>query len=175
MPIILIVAVVAIAAYAIYNNTAQADTGSSSSDGGDNVQNDGSGSALADTRGFRNNNPGNLVYILLNPFNGQIGKDGAYAVYDTISNGVRALGKQLDNYVVRDNLTTVQDIITKWAPPSENDTQAYIVDVANRLGVAVDQPLAWPSEKPDLVAAIIQHENGVQPLATDDIITYINS
>lgn len=127
------------------------------------------------TRGFRNNNPGNLRYIASNPFNGQVGNDGGnYGVYDTLQNGVRALGKQLDNYVNAGH-TTITGIISKWAPPSENNTLAYIADVSARMNISPDNTIAWPGEKPELVDAIIQHENGSNPINFNDLISFLNS
>src|SRR5262245_7042568 len=43
-----------------------------------------------DVKSVRNNNPGNLRYIVANPFTGQIKNDGGYGVYDTLLNGTRA-------------------------------------------------------------------------------------
>lgn len=124
-------------------------------------------------RGIRNNNPGNLRYLARNAFNGQVANDGGYGVYDTAANGVRALGHQLAKYA-RSGLNTVRDLIATWAPPSENNTDAYIADVAAQLGVLPDEPLDVAAVLPDLTAAIIYHENGQQPYDAGDIAQWVN-
>lgn len=126
--------------------------------------------------GFAINNPGNIRFIATNPWRGQIGNHKGYGVYDTLGNGVRALGQQLNAYVTRDGVSpTVQDIISKWAPSSENNTGAYIADVSQRLGVNSDTTLAYPDILPDLVAAIIWHENGYNSIDQADLLAYLNS
>jgi hypothetical protein len=183
VPVILLIGIAALGFY-VYSQYAGAgsDGAGSSDDSGDAGANapsavvgpDGLPVNVPDTVGFRNNNPGNLVYLSARPFNGQIGNSNGYGVYDTLSNGVRALGKQLDNYI-NAGLLTVAQIITKWAPPDENDTGAYITDVASRMGVDANDPLAWPGDKPDLANAIIIHENGSNPLSDTDLQAYLNS
>lgn len=112
------------------------------------------------SRGYRNNNPGNLRYIAVNPWNGQTGNDGGYGVYDSPENGTRALGHQLMAYNNR-GLNTVTTIISTWAPSSDgNDTAAYIADVADQLGIDPDAPFDVVGSLPELTAAIAKHENG---------------
>jgi hypothetical protein len=116
--------------------------------------------ALVGSRGYRNNNPGNLRYIASNPWNGQTGNDGGYGVYDTPENGTRALGHQLQAYS-DEGYATVSAIITHWAPSSDgNDTAAYIADVADQLGVGADDSIDVYTVLPQLAAAIAKHENG---------------
>ena len=45
-------------------------------------------------------------------------------------------------------LYTIRAIVTKWAPPNENATAAYIRSVALQTGIDPDEPLGIPSEKP---------------------------
>jgi hypothetical protein len=53
-------------------------------------------------------------------------------------------------------------VISKWAPPNENDTQAYIKDVSQRLGIPPNQKidLSNPLQRQALSTAIALHENG---------------
>ena len=115
--------------------------------------------ALVSSRGYRNNNPGNLRYIVRNPWNGQVGDDGGFGIYDTPANGTRALGKQLLKYA-REGRQTVRDIIATWAPPNENDTSSYVHDVAQQLGVDPDRPIDVDLVLGSLARAIARHENG---------------
>lgn len=78
---------------------------------------------------FHNHNPGNLRAWGDAPI-----VDG-FAQFSSDQEGLNALAKQLLLYQDRDHLNSVREIITKYAPPKENDTGAYIKRVANRLGV----------------------------------------
>ncbi len=129
---------------------------------------------LLKPRGIRNNNPGNLVYIPdpARAWDGQIGSDGRFGVYDTAARGVRALGKQLEKHA-RSGMRTVRTLINVWAPPSENNTGAYVAQVAKALNVAPDLMIDVSARLPQLAAAIIQHENGRQPYAMADIERWV--
>lgn len=109
--------------------------------------------------GYRNNNPGNLRFIVRNPWNGQIGDNGGFGVYSSPALGARALGKQLLAYA-KAGRRTVRDIIATWAPPNENDTNAYIADVCGQLGVNADTVIDVEARLVDLAKAIARHENG---------------
>lgn len=125
-------------------------------------------------RGIRNNNPGNLDFIA-NPahaWNGQIGSDGRYGIYDTPANGVRAIAKQLQVDYNR-GAKTNRGLIAVWAPPSENNTEAYIGVVCRANGYGADDQLPLSAVLPETVTAIIQHENGQQPYSFDEINQWV--
>ncbi|EAO9546035.1 hypothetical protein AWI62_11615 [Salmonella enterica] len=129
------------------------------------------------TRGIRNNNPGNLEYSKSNPWVGQNGDDGRFAKFETPEHGIRALGRNLMSYQ-RQGIDTVNEIINRWAPPTDNnDTAAYIKAVCEQLGVSADEPL--DSSNPDtlkaLCAAIIQHENGSQPYSDQQLTSGVSA
>ncbi|EAA1976727.1 hypothetical protein DOV67_13220 [Salmonella enterica subsp. enterica serovar Java] len=128
-------------------------------------------------RGIRNNNPGNLEYSKTNPWVGQTGDDGRFAKFETPEHGIRALGRNLLSYQ-RQGIDTVNDIINRWAPPSDNNnTEAYIQAVCAQLGVTPDQPLdaSNPDTLKALCASIIQHENGSQPYSDQQLITGVSA
>jgi hypothetical protein len=118
--------------------------------------------ALAMTRGFRNNNPGNIEASA--QFEGYVGSDGRFGKYATPELGYRALSKQLMRYQSHYGRNTVREIINRWAPPSENNTGAYVNQVAAQLGVSPDAPLDLKQQETlfGLVRAITGHENGGQ-------------
>lgn len=122
--------------------------------------------------GFAINNPLNIRYLARNAFNGQTGNHNGYGEYSSLSLGVRAGFLQLSQYVAR-GLDTVTAIITTWAPPSENDTDAYISDVSSRMGVDPAEPLSWPTDATDLIQAMAWHENGYNPMSDSDVDSYI--
>ena len=124
-------------------------------------------------RGERNNNPGN-IRISTAPWQGKIpvaqNTDGAFEQFDTVQNGIRALGKLMLTY---SNLgfRTVRQIINRYAPPSENITGSYITAVAQGVGVAPDDAINVrdPATMFKLARAIIKHENG-RVIYGDDVI-----
>lgn len=115
-------------------------------------------------RGIRNNNPGNIEFRPTNAWRGQTGSDGRFARFATPEAGLRALAIDLGTKSRR-GLTTVRSILNTYAPPSDNDTAAYIRSVARELGVDPNAriDLNDPRVRGGLMGAIIQHENGSQP------------
>ncbi|EOI3514470.1 lytic transglycosylase domain-containing protein [Cronobacter muytjensii] len=109
------------------------------------------GRTLAD----RNNNPGNI--------RGRSGQ-GGFAGYSSEQEGWDAMSNQLMRYyngqTTGKKLRTVKDIISTWAPDSENDTASYIKQVSSYLGVsATDQlNLADPNVMAKLRTAMARKE-----------------
>ncbi len=124
--------------------------------------------------GIRDNNPGNLRYIAdpARAWNGQIGDNQGFGVYDTPADGVRAMSHQLQEDFANGD-TTLADLITTWAPPSENNTAAYIAAVAAGTGLDPNARLDLYPNLPAIAAAIIQHENGEQPYLMSDLTTWV--
>lgn len=114
-------------------------------------------------RGIRNNNPGNLRS---SEFKGTVGVDAdGYGKFESPESGLRAMAKNLLVQQEKHGLNTVESIITKYAPPSENNTAAYISTVAAAIGVGPADKLNLrdPETMQKLMGAMIQQENGVQP------------
>lgn len=123
------------------------------------------------TRGERNNNPGN-IRLSATPWQGKVGgSDTAFETFADARSGIRALAVNLRTYQTRYGLRTVREIITRYAPASENNTAAYIRAVAAAVGVGPDDPLdlANDAQLVPLVAAIITHENGRNVYTLTDI------
>lgn len=93
------------------------------------------------TRGYKNNNPGN---IRLNPYilwEGQIiGDDPSFVKFKSMTFGIRALMKLLINYEKR-GYNTISKILNRYAPPNENNTNNYIQIVSKKLGIPKDKIL----------------------------------
>jgi len=124
-------------------------------------------------RGIRNNNPGNIRHGSnwqgLNPNSKNI--DPAFCVFTSSVYGIRALAKVLINYKKIHSLNTVRQIISRYAPPNENQTTAYIQSVAKQLGVVPDTIIDI-EERGVLtvfIKAIIRMENGIQPYSDPTI------
>lgn len=74
------------------------------------------------------NNPGNIRRVSGKPWVGEIVPSpwvAGFVTFDTLEHGYRAMLKLLNNYL-NAGYNTIQKIITRWAPPSENPTAAYI-------------------------------------------------
>jgi hypothetical protein len=119
-------------------------------------------------RGFRNNNPGNIRLGL--PWQGMAPTqtDGSFVQFVAPQWGIRAMAKILLHYQ-SEGFTTVRQIINHWAPPSENDTDAYVADVSALCQTTPDSAIDVRAELPHLIPAIIRHENGSQPYSPDVI------
>lgn len=99
----------------------------------------------------RNNNPGAMM------------PGGKLATYPDMQTGLAALDTNLQSYG-KSGVNTIAGVIGKWAPPNENDTQGYIKDVSQRLGIPPNQKidLSNPLQRQALSTAISLHENGPQ-------------
>jgi len=122
-------------------------------------------------RGIRNHNPGNLRWG--DPWQGlrpeQERDDKAFCQFENAAWGIRALAITLITYQDKHKLRTIREIITRWAPPADNNnTQSYIHAVAKQTGYEPDQVLNLHDYEPLRAVAegIIRVENGKGPLAT---------
>ncbi len=119
-------------------------------------------------RGIRNNNPGNLILTNIN-WQGKVPRasntDGKFEQFTSPLMGIRAMYLDIRGDVRR-GADTLRKLITRYAPPSENNTAAYIATVAKAIGKGADQTLT-AADFPALLAAIIKHENGINPYPAD--------
>ncbi len=121
-------------------------------------------------RGIRNHNPGNLRWGHL--WQGLVPEkrrtDKAFCQFVSASYGIRAVARTLITYQDKYGLRTVRQIINRWAPSSENDTQAYIQAVASQIGRSADEQLDMQSYRnlKAMTEAIIRHENGRGVMST---------
>lgn len=114
-------------------------------------------------RGERNNNPGNIrhgePWLGLSP----IQEDANFAAFTSPFFGIRALCKTLLNYQKRHGKKTIEQILFRWAPPVENDTESYIEAVSKEVGIGAKDEIQLVGDVGLLSAlakAIIRHENG---------------
>ena len=131
-------------------------------------------------RGIRNNNPGNIEWGSpwqgLRPQNERT--DNRFAQFTDPVFGIRALACVLITYQDKrwaangSKIDSVKEIIERWAPSFENNTQAYANSVAALLeGVGPDDEVVdvhnFDHLRP-IVEGIIRHENGRGPLKTEN-------
>ena len=123
------------------------------------------------TRGYRNNNPLNIEQSKTKPWKGEIrpSQDIRFAQFKTMSYGYRAAFKLLSNYQKLHGCKQLADFINRWAPPSENNTRAYIDFVSKRSGI--DDLAYVDTHNKDqmcrIVAAMSRMENGIEPDETE--------
>lgn len=122
-------------------------------------------------RGIRLSNPGNIRKGDIKWLGMSVLQDDpSFIRFLAPKYGIRALMKILTNYDIDYGINTVSRIVTRWAPPGENNTDAYIRDVANRSGYPPNVILDMASVDTliRLSQAIVMHENGSPPNTLPD-------
>lgn len=123
------------------------------------------------SRGLKNNNPLNIRKSK-EVFQGEKvpSTDPAFKQFVSMSYGYRAAFIILGTYISQGH-NTIDKIVSKWAPPSENQTQQYILNVERRSGVNRNTLLFCNSgnEMIKIVAAMSFSENGV-PAGMQDVL-----
>ncbi len=123
------------------------------------------------SRGLRNCNPGN-IRLSTSPFRGEItpSEDPLFKQFETIGWGYRAMFLIIDNYRILYGIDTLDRIISRWAPPIENETSSYIKAVAKRLGCSTCSYIDSRDEQTmmTLVGAMSWIENGT-PAKREDL------
>ena len=120
---------------------------------------------MSEPRGIRNNNPLN-IRLSKDKWQGQINPSGNANVNDNDNNsslkgesdfcqfytmeyGWRAAFVILcRTYYGKYGLKTIRDIVSRWAPAKENNTEAYIRHVSDYTGIAPNKVLGSPQEHP---------------------------
>ena len=101
-------------------------------------------------RGIRNNNPLNIRHGK-DRWQGarETQTDRSFVQFESMSYGYRAGWRTLQTYYERfcrqNKPFTVRTIIERWAPPNENDTEAYIRQVLKLAGIGGKENLLPPS------------------------------
>ena len=101
-------------------------------------------------RGIRNNNPLNIRKSG-DKWQGlkTLQEDKEFFQFETIEWGWRAAFVILcRTYYGKYKLKTIRDIVTRWAPPKENNTEAYIRHVSDYTGIGPDRDLGDPKTHP---------------------------
>lgn len=109
-------------------------------------------------RGIRNNNPLNIR--VGNNWKGErkVQTDKSFEQFETMEYGIRAgfiiLRKYISGYNgITKPFNTIEKIIRRWAPPTENATQRYIDFVAKDMGVDTKKELRF-NDRPTMVALV---------------------
>lgn len=130
-------------------------------------------------RGIRNNNPGNIRHNVNNRWVGlsPCQNDKDFCVFISAKYGIRALSIILRNYQSKYGLKTVKEIINRYAPLIENNTNSYVKSVCQFLGITDNTPINVEEEyiMLCLLKAIIRHENGIQPYSNEELLEGIRT
>ena len=132
---------------------------------------------MNEPRGIRNNNPGNIRHSP-DRWQGRAEQqpDRSFVTFETPIYGIRAIYKILCTYQRTYKCHSIRQMIAKWAPPNENDTEAYVEAVADACDADADERVDITEDENvalNLISAIIRHENGKQPYKREDILAAI--
>ena len=77
------------------------------------------------------------------------GGEAVFCVFSSMEYGWRAAFVILcKTYYGKYKLRTIRDIVSRWAPPKENNTEAYIRHVSDYTGIGPDRDLGDPQTHP---------------------------
>lgn len=115
------------------------------------------------SRGIRNANPGNIRHSrVMWKGEAETQFDDSFVTFTDATYGIRAIVKILRTYK-KMGLQTISQAISRWAPPNENDTGAYVKAVCRDCAINPDDIVNFDTVMPQVVKAIIRRENGSMP------------
>lgn len=122
----------------------------------------------------RFNNPGNLRWA--EGYETSNTKSGKFAVFPSLDEGVLAATKQLQIYAQR-GTNTVRDIVSKWAPSNENNTEEYIRHVVRSTKFNENEKLNLndPYVLAKLISAMASKEGAGSRVTEDRVIQIYNN
>lgn len=115
-------------------------------------------------QGIRLNNPTNIRTG--DAWLGAVGEENGFVRFRSPEYGIRAAARVLQTYQTTHGLRTVREIISRWAPPEDdNPTSEYARAVAIWMGVEPDDPVDVYDYDTAyrLLRAMVRFENGAPP------------
>lgn len=117
-------------------------------------------------RGYNNFNPGNIRRSRVR-YLGEVhpSQDTHFKQFESMAWGFRAMFVLLDTYRKRYGLKNLREMLTRYAPPTENHTTKYVNFVSSRSEIAEFSAIDTRNEKQmiPIVAAMARMENGKDP------------
>lgn len=107
------------------------------------------------------NNPLNIRTSSHYAWNGQNGSTRGFCNFENVAKCRRAGAYLLMRSYRRAGATKLGEVITRWAPATENNTNAYINFVCKRTGFKPDTELTFISDFAAVLAAMEIFEQGV--------------
>ena len=126
---------------------------------------------VLNTSGYKGCNPLN-VRASSDKWRGSLGQsDNGYVIFSTPMDGIRAAATVIKNYGTKYGINTVRDIVSRYAPASENPTDDYIANVCKGTGYQPDEKLDTknPEVLKKLVTAMMRQEIGDVPYSEETI------
>lgn len=122
-------------------------------------------------RGLNNNNPGNIRHDGVK-WRGEVvlSRDKAFKQFENMAWGYRAMFHLINNYSRLHGCDTVRKIISRWAPPQDNNhTEAYIAAVCKDARVTPDGTITTTNRDVmvPIIAAMARVENGTPAVMAD--------
>lgn len=117
------------------------------------------------------NNPFNLRYNARNNWLGQTGETRGFCDFESVEYCIRAVAILIMRSYRKNNILTISEIINRYAPKIENQTDKYVDYICGRLGVL---PFDIPSRNmfPILLYYISRFEGN--PVELKDIVSVID-
>jgi hypothetical protein len=114
------------------------------------------------------NNPGNIRVSGI----AWLGKDtpanSVFEDFDTLADGIKAMNSNLTAYLNIHGLNTITAIISRWAPPADNNnTSSYINFVSSQTGIDPNAVID-SSSFPAIIAAMSVQEGNI-PVTVDQV------
>lgn len=134
-------------------------------------------------RGWRNNNPMNIRYVAANKWKYKVKDenktDKAFEEFTNCVWGWRAAFYLLLKYYYKNKLRTPRMIISRWAPATENNTDAYVKNVMEFMhkngfptlqeNATLGNPYVYEDQWTLLMIAMTLQESGKMPGDTEDM------
>lgn len=126
--------------------------------------------------GIRRNNPGNVEYNGIR-WTGLDEHDGhRFCRFISPEYGIRCMFIILRTYQKKYGLVTLERMIPKYAPCTENHTENYISNVSSWTGLPRDEPFNIEDE--DIAVSVlrgfIRQECGYCPFSDDELLSGID-
>ncbi len=120
------------------------------------------------TRGYRNNNPGNIRKSTVKYLGEKESNDKSFKCFESPAWGYRAIFVVLDSYARR-GVCTLAKMIDRYAPPCENHTLSYVDFVSQKSGVKPNVVITTTNRDimVPVVSAMVTMENGTPPPANE--------
>lgn len=119
------------------------------------------------------NNPWNLRYNALNRWKGQTGSTRGFCDFESLEMCCRAVAYLVCRSYRSKGVLTYRDIIERYAPALENDTEHYIDYICGKLRVFSWQEPNYMYDYARLLYWIQKFENGCTLMSLEDIYRVI--
>jgi hypothetical protein len=92
-----------------------------------------------------------------------VGSSKGFQQTESMEQGIKDIDNQLRIYGEKHGVKTLRQAISRWAPPSENDTEAYIKNVSQRTGINADEEIDFsnPAVRHIISGPIVLQEKGL--------------